>query len=404
MAEWSGAVPPSRPPKPSRPPSMLHAITNARVVTPEEVIEDGTVVFEEGRISGILRRRLPAGDGVLDAEGRHLLPGLVDLHSDAIEKQISPRPGVEFPAEGALLEMDNYFLSSGITTGFHALSFMEDFARSIRRSKTLCEMVHRNRQEALARHELHLRCELPEEGSVEAVEELLRSGETGLVSVMDHTPGQGQFRDLEWFRRYSIQDSGAEESQVAEAITQARRGEHSFAIERVERLAEAARASGTPLASHDDDSPHRVELLAGRAVGISEFPVNVESARRARELDLSVCMGAPNVLRGGSSGGNLCATEAIGLGLVDVLCSDYHPPSMLRSAFKLAEYGIIDLPEAVRLVTSGPARATGMTDRGETREGALADLVLIGGRLGLPTVCQAVVGGRPSFLADHGRE
>lgn len=384
---------------------MLHAITNARVVTPEEVIGGGTVIFEEGRISGILRRRLPAGDGVLDADGKHLLPGLVDLHSDAIEKQISPRPGVEFSAEGAFLEMDNYFLSSGITTGFHALSFMEDFARSIRRSKTLCEMVHRNRQNALARHELHLRCELPEEDSVEIVEEVLRSVESALVSVMDHTPGQGQFRDLEWFRRYSIQDSGAEESQVADAITEARHGRHSFAIGRVERLAEVAKELGTPLASHDDDdSPQRVELLAGQGVGISEFPIDVQSARRARELDLSVCMGAPNALRGGSSGGNLCATEAIGLGLVDVLCSDYHPPSMLRAAFKLAEHGIIDLPEAVRLVTSGPARAAGLTDIGEIREGALADLAVVGRRLGLPTVSQTIVGGRLSFVSGYSEQ
>lgn len=384
----------------SRLSNMLKAITNARVVTPEEVINGATVTFEEGKISGILRRVMPVSQETPDARGGYLLPGLVDLHSDAIEKHLSPRPGVEFSPETALLEMDNYFLSSGVTTGFHAISFRNNNVTSSPRSRELCEVVQRFRGESLAHHELHLRCEIPEDESVEAVEQMIlhsQNREVGLVSIMDHTPGQGQFRNLEWFRRYWVEDSGADESQVAAAIEEAQMNGHNLAMDRVERLARAANRASLVLASHDDDSSDRVEMLAEKGVGISEFPINVESARRARELGLSVCMGAPNVVRGVSSGGNLCATEAVHLGLVDALCSDYHPPSMLRAAFILARNGTVSLPAAVGLISKGPARAAGMLERGEIREGGLADVIVVGERLRMHSASQVIVEGKVKF-------
>ena len=375
---------------------MLRAINNARVVTPGGVVEGGSVVLEGKRIAGVLRRAGrsggPGGE-TLDAGGRYVLPGIVDLHSDAIEGQISPRPGLEFPEELAFVEMDRLFALSGITTGFHAVSFMEGRGRTVERGREVCDLIAGLRGEGLVRHELHLRCELPGRGTAEVVEEYLTLREARIVSVMDHTPGQGQFRDLEWFRRYWIEHRGADQNQVAAAIAEAGLRDAGAALERVDLVSRAARENGAILASHDDDTEERVELLAEKGVELSEFPINVPSARRAKELGVRVCMGAPNVVLGRSSGGNLGATEAVELGLVDALCSDYHPPSMLQAAFKLARGGVLTLPAAVGLVSSGPARAAGLADRGGIREGALADLIVVGERFRLPAIGATVVGG-----------
>lgn len=378
---------------------MLRAINNTRVVTPEGIVEGASVVLEDGRIAGISRWAEKTGK-VLDAGGRYLLPGMVDLHTDAIEKQISPRPGGEFPGELAFLEMDRLFAASGITTGFHAVSFMEGWDRSTENGRELVDLVVRCRREALVHHELHLRCELPQEANVGMVVEMLGRRTAKIVSVMDHTPGQGQFRDLEWYRRYRREHAGATDEQVATAIAEAEQRDGSEAEDRMDRVANAAREHGAVFASHDDDTPERVEMLAEKGARISEFPVNAEAALRARELGLSVCMGAPNVVRGISSGGNLSATEAISLGLVDALCSDYHPPSMLQAVFRLARYKVLPLHKAVGLVSEGPARAAGLPGFGEIREGAAADLVLLGKRLGTPVVTHTLVGGRVALAAD----
>jgi len=373
---------------------LLRAINNARVVTPDGVLEGASVVLEAGRIAGV-SRRAQGSDRALDAYGGYVLPGIVDLHGDAIEKQLAPRPRVELPGELAFLEIDRLFATSGVTTGFHAISFMEGRGRSFERGGRNAALVRRHRDGALVRHEPHLRCELPQEGSVAAVERELRGGGAGIVSLMDHTPGQGQFRDLEWFAHYWREDGGATNEQVRSALAEAESRDPAEALRHVERVAKAAREHGAVLASHDDDTEERVRLLAAAGVAISEFPVNVQSARRAKELGLSVCMGAPNVVRGRSSGGNLGATEAVKRGLVDSLCSDYHPPSMLQAAFKLAREGVLPLPKAVALVSSSPAHAARLADRGKVREGAVADLIVVGERLGLPTATHVVVGGEP---------
>jgi alpha-D-ribose 1-methylphosphonate 5-triphosphate diphosphatase len=268
---------------------------------------------------------------------------------------------------------------------------MDGFGRSPERGRRLYEMVVRYRSEGTVRHELHLRCELPDERSVDAVEALLSERKARIISVMDHTPGQGQFRDLEWYQRYRAQHVGADEREIARAVARVTHAHDGTPSERIDRIARAA--GGAVFASHDDDTAERVELLAGKGVRISEFPVSEAAARRARELGTLVCVGAPNVVRGRSLSGNLSATEAVRLGLADALCSDYHPPSMLLAAFKLAGDGVLPLHQAVGLVSSGPARAAGLSDRGEVREGALADLLVVGERLGLPAVARTVVAG-----------
>lgn len=243
---------------------------------------------------------------------------------------------------------------------------------------------------------------LAEELRVPSGEPLVALERVGFAGEVPLVYNKKHFRDLEWFRRY-WESRGRDEDEIAAALEEAEANGHGLAMDRVERVARIAAEHGAVLASHDDDTPERVELLARKGVRISEFPVNAESARRAGKLGLAVCMGAPNVVRGRSSGGNLSAAVAARLGLIDALCSDYHPPSMLQAAFKLARDGELALPAAVGLVTSGPARAAGLSGRGEIREGAVADLILVGERLGLPVVTHTIVGGAVASETAHER-
>jgi alpha-D-ribose 1-methylphosphonate 5-triphosphate diphosphatase len=373
---------------------VLGAISNATVVTPHGVVEGGTVLLDEGRVSGIVRRAPRVRGSKLDAAGRYVLPGLVDLHSDALETQTAPRTGAEIPPTLAFLEMDRYFASSGVTTGFHAIALVEGLGRTVAKGREHYGLVIRYRDGGLVRHELHLRCEVAQVNALEAVESLLPDHQTGIVSLMDHTPGQAQLSNLEWYKEHR----GVDEAQMA--VLQEAKVSGTSVLDHVRRVSWAAGEHNAILASHDDDTRERVESLAREGVRISEFPVNVEAARRAKELGLAVCVGAPNVVRGRSVNGNLSATAAVAFGLVDTLVSDYHPPSMLKAAFKLARDGVLPLHKAVDLISSGPARAAGLLDRGEVRQGAVADLLVIGERLGLPNVTHTIVGGRIVFAAE----
>jgi len=298
------------------------------------------------------------------------------------------------------LELDRYLASSGVTTGFHAIALVEGAGRTVARAREHYRLVARRRGEGAVRHELHLRCELAQEDALAVLEGLLPDRLARMVSLMDHTPGQGQMRNLGWYEENRGGKIGGLDEAPLAALLGAKGAEGAWTLGRVRRVARAAEEHGAVLASHDD-SPGRVELLAREGVRVSEFPVNPEAARRARELDLAVCVGAPNVVRGRSSGGNLSATEAVKAGLVDALVSDYHPPSMLQAAFKLAKDGVLPLHQAVGLVSSGPARTVGFSDRGEAREGALADLLVVGERFGLPTVTHAIVGGRVVLASER---
>lgn len=372
----------------------IRAITNARVVTSREVVEGASVVLEEGRIAGVSARTETSASGeTLDAAGRYVLPGMVDLHTDALERESAPRPGAYLPNDAAFLAADRLLASCGVTTAFDSVAFMDALPRRVSRAQSLCEAVLDLRHEALVRHELHLRCELPQPSSVEAVEALLRRGAASLVSVMDHTPGRRQFRDFASYERFYRETRGADEEVLNAALEAHEHSDDRTITKRMGRIFDAAREGGAVLASHDDDRPDEVRRLARRGLAVCEFPIDEKTARAAKGAGLVVCVGAPNALRGRSSGGNLSAREAIRKGLVDVLASDYHAPSMLLAAFRLADEGVLSLPGAVGLVCSRPARAAQMVDRGEIREGAAADVIVAGNRFGLPTVIHTIVAG-----------
>ncbi|AUG49324.1 alpha-D-ribose 1-methylphosphonate 5-triphosphate diphosphatase [Haloarcula taiwanensis] len=371
------------------------AIVGGRVVTPDAVVEGGVRV-EGDRIVSVGAVDADA-DTVVDANGRLILPGLVDLHGDDIETHLHPRSGARMPPSMALASADRANLAAGITTKFHAISFEDDADedRSPELAATLTDAIAAA-DDLLADHRLHARCEVTQRRCVDAVLDVVENGDADLVSVMSHVPGKGQFRDVEAFKRYY---ENADDRTVEEAEEMiAERTDISMATlrERVDRVVAAAHDAGAVTASHDDEDPAEVDRLSEAGVDITEYPITLETAERATDIGMTTAMGAPNLVRGESQWGNLSTADAIRAGVVDALVADYHPPSLLAGAF--VDTGE-PLPARVRRVSAAPADAVGLTDRGRIADGARADLLVVD-RDPTPTVTRALVAGQPVYCAD----
>jgi alpha-D-ribose 1-methylphosphonate 5-triphosphate diphosphatase len=372
------------------------AVVSGRVVTPERVIEGGVRV-EGDRIVDIGAVDDDA-DTVIEADGRLVIPGLIDLHGDDIEGHLHPRSGARMAVPMALASADRANISAGITTKFHAISFEldEEADRSPELATLLTDAITTT-GDLLADHRLHARCEVSQKRCVDAVLEVVGEGDADLVSVMSHIPGKGQFQDTETFKQY-YENAADHTVEEAEAMIE-RRTDVSMATlrERVDRVVEAAHDAGAVTASHDDENPEEVERLADSGVDITEYPITLETAERAAEVGMTTAMGAPNLVRGESQWGNLSTADAINAGVVDALVADYHPPSLLAAAF--VDTGE-SLAERVNRVSANPAEAVGLDDRGRLEVGARADLLVVD-RDPTPTVARALVAGRPVYRAER---
>lgn len=371
------------------------AVVGGRLVTPETVI-DGGVRIEGDRIAEV-GDIVDDADTVIDADGRLVLPGLVDIHGDDIEKHLHPRSGARMDTSMALASADRANVAAGITTKFHAISFEldEEANRSPELAGNLTDAIT-TANELLVDHRLHARCEVTQKRCVEAVIKVIDNGNTDLVSVMSHIPGKGQFRDIEAFRSYYENDTNRTVEEAEEMIETRVSIPMSTIRERVDRVVNRAHEAGVVTASHDDENPREVERLAESGVDISEYPITLETAERAAELGMTTTMGAPNLVRGESQWGNLATAAGIDAGVVDVLVADYHPPSMLASVF--VDTGE-SLPERVKRVSANPADAVGFADRGRIETGKRGDLIVVDPNP-TPTVTGAVVAGQPVYLAD----
>ncbi len=379
---------------------MQSLIYNANLVLPDRVIENGWLLIEDERIAALGEAATRPGlDGLssrVDAAGRFLLPGLIDLHCDNIEKIVEPRPGVYFDVQLGLLEVDRRLAINGITTEFHAIALDDNEfgTRSLNFAQDLVEAI-KTLEGNLIRHEFHARFEITSENGFGVICEMIRNRATRLVSLMDHSPGQGQYTSEDTYRAYVKRTYHRTDEQIDQQLAN-KRQQSEKAHQRIEVVAHLAREAGMALATHDDDNPAKIEQWPGLGVTMAEFPTTLPAATRARELGLAVCMGAPNVLRGKSSGGNLSALDAIRAGVCDVLCADYYPASMLSVVFKLASQNILSLPAAARLVTLAPAQAVGLHHEfGSLEAGKQADLILVdASRPALPTVNRLFVAGQ----------
>lgn len=353
---------------------------NARIVLAEHVIEHGYVAVENGRIAEIGEGQSPLRG--VDCGGDLLLPGLVELHTDHLEAHYTPRPKVQWDSLAAVISYDAQIATSGITTVLDSVRvWREEGAEDVDgQAGDLADAIDRARKAGLLRieHFLHLRCEVPMPMVVADAAALAGRPEVRLMSLMDHTPGQRQFRDPQKLREYYRGKSGLNDSELDFLFAKRLENHARYAADNYRGLIALAARNGTPLASHDDTTPDHVAQALTDAVAVAEFPTSVEAAAGLHEGGVKVLMGAPNLVRGGSHSGNVATADLAKEGLLDILSSDYVPSSLLLAALNLPNAAArYDLPAAIRTVTKTPAEVVGFADRGEIAVGKRADLIRV---------------------------
>lgn len=371
-------------------------LANARIVLEQEVVF-GSVQIAAGQILAVDQGR-PGQPGTIDLEGDYLIPGMIDLHTDNLEKHYQPRTGVEWDAVHAAISHDVQVIGSGITTVYDSITLGAATgweARAEWVEPMLAGLRHAREHEMLrADHLLHLRAEVTHPEVVAIFEGFLGDPLVRFMSLMDHAPGDRQSPDITDYRRRYLKTFGGDEAAVDEHIRSLVHASRTFGSENRRRLAEAARRSGIPFASHDDARREHVDEAALLGAVLSEFPTTLEAAEAARERELHVLMGSPNLIRGGSHAGNVAAGELARRGVLDILSSDYIPSSLLLAAFRLTrEEFAFSLPAAVATVSNNPADAAGLEDRGRIAPGLRADLVRVREVSGRPVVRMVWRGG-----------
>ena len=356
-------------------------LSNFRIVLADRVLENGALKIEDGVIAEI--SETPVANADVEGHGMLLMPGMIDMHGDMIEREIEPRPGVRMPMEMGLRDLDMKLATAGITTAYASLSFAPGSTyghmRSYDFTSEMIRAVVAARPNLLIDHRVHARFEVTFPAALSVVKELVGEGSVDLVSLCDHTPGQGQYRNLELQAANISKNKGISLEAAAEQLQQRIRDRRETAGDMTATLraiTQYCALHGVPVASHDDDTVEKVELMDSLGANISEFPVTLEAAREANRRGMLNAMGAPNALRGQSYSGNLSAREAHEAGVLDLLAADYHPSAMLPAVLVLGKTDPNGLPGAAKLTSLNPARALGLEDRGEIRVGLRADLLI----------------------------
>ncbi len=363
-------------------------IRNARVVTARETFIGCVVV--EGQTIRSVEPGATAVSGAEDWNGDWLLPGLVELHTDNLEKHLVPRPGVFWNATSATVTHDAQCAAAGITTVLDSI-VIGDLEPGGARSQTYqasIEALHACRDRGLMRvdHLLHLRCEVSAPDLLEIFEQYADDPLVELVSVMDHTPGQRQWRDLAKYRRYTERNGSIRDAEYERMIEERRSQQENFAATHRAGVVAASHARSIPLASHDDTEVEHVVQACDEQIDLSEFPTTIAAAQAARAAGIGIIMGGPNLVQGGSHSGNVSAAELAQRDLLDIMSSDYVPSSLIQSAFLLRNQLGWSLSKAVNTVSRNPAQAIALDDRGEIAHGKRADFIRVAECEGMPVV------------------
>ncbi|MCC6717693.1 MAG: alpha-D-ribose 1-methylphosphonate 5-triphosphate diphosphatase [Acetobacteraceae bacterium] len=369
-------------------------LTNCLLILPTEVVP-GSLVIRDGRIAEVQPGRSHAG-GAIDLDGDHLMPGVVDVHTDNLERQVQPRMTARWPSRSAMLAHDAQCASAGVTTVLDALC-LGDLGFNEARIKTFRDAIVD--LDALtgtgllkSDHFLHLRCELPATDMMELVDPVADHPLVRMVSLMDHSPGVGQFADMDRYwklRRDSGFTDDAIQARIDLLVDQRAR------VRDPNRRALLARVAhlDIELASHDDRTVEEIAENVADGIRISEFPVNMTAADAARASGMQIIAGAPNIVRGGSHSGNIAAADLVRAGRVDAFASDYVPAALVECAFLCVDQAGISLPEAIRTITDNPARMARLPDRGRLEAGLRADLARVRVHQGMPVVRQVWLAG-----------
>lgn len=353
-------------------------LSNAQIVLADEVIK-GSIKLVDGKIDDISSGASVIGE---DMDGDFITPGLIELHTDHLESHYAPRPKVRWNPIAAVQAHDAQIAASGITTVFDALriGFDDEAQTSIEDMRKLSAAIAEGKTAGRLRadHFLHLRCEVSAPDCRGAFERFGDHPLVKLVSLMDHAPGQRQFTDIETYKLYYLRKLKVSEDEFQNYCEMRQEQSRQNSASNRQIIANSCHERGIILASHDDATIDHVREAQEQGVKIAEFPTTQIAAKASKEAGMSVLMGGPNVVRGASHSGNVSARELAELGHLDIISSDYIPASMMQAAFALANVSeTISLPDAIRFVSTNPAKAVGLVDRGEIIEGKRADLVRV---------------------------
>jgi len=366
---------------------MTTILTNARLILADQVMA-GTVVLDGGRIVDVQPGR-SAVPGALDLEGDTLIPGVVDVHTDNLERQVQPRSNARWPSRSAMVAHDAQCAAAGVTTVLDALC-LGDLGFDKDRIRTFQDGIVD--LDALAdtgllksEHFLHLRCELPAPDMMDLLDPVAEHPRVRMVSLMDHSPGVGQYANIDRYRRMRLRE-GLDRDWIENRIVELQAQRARLRNPNRRRLLARMAPLSIILASHDDNTAEDIAENVADGIRISEFPVSMLAATEARAHGMLVIAGAPNIVRGGSHSGNVAAADLVRNGAVDAFASDYVPSSLIEAAFAAVGEAGITLAEGVALVTDRPARMAGLPDRGRIEPGLRADLVRLREHEGMPVV------------------
>ncbi|MEN9899414.1 MAG: hypothetical protein RLZZ152_458 [Pseudomonadota bacterium] len=361
------------------PTSTPVVFTNAQLVLQDEVVK-GSLTSQHGLIQHI-DQGLSSVSQAIDLQGDYLIPGLVEVHTDNFERHMMPRPKVRWDDSPALLAHDAEIAAAGITTVLDALGVGDADPDSVRGNdwdKVLnCISDFVDRGVLRADHFLHVRCELPAPNTLELFKPFVGHDLVKMMSVMDHTPGQRQWENIEHAWIYFSGKKGWTKQKFEERVAMAQDAQARYAKPHRAYLTQYCQDNQIALASHDDTTVAHVEEAFAEGATVCEFPTTVAAAQAARARNMLTIMGGPNVVRGGSHSGNVSAIELAKLGLVDILSSDYVPGSLMSATVRLTETTDLSLPQAVALVSRNPAKSIGLHDRGSLEVGLRSDLVQV---------------------------
>ena len=360
------------------------AITNGKIVQEHRILEGYALLIEQERIYDIVPEAALAYmelDEVVNAYGGYVTPGFIDMHSDHIEAMAAPRPSSIMDMELAVYEFEKECCTHGITTMFHSVSIWEGVGASPMRRpelvKQLADIIEKSHSQLhLIHHRFHMRFEIDNQEQFPLMLDYLRQKRVHLISFMDHTPGQGQYRNIEVYKNY-VRNARHMSDEDVEAEVNRRMNSEKLTLENIREAASLAQEQGISIASHDDDTKEKLDVVQSLGATISEFPITLEVAKEAKRRGMYTVVGAPNILLGGSHSGNMNAADAIVSAAADILCSDYYPASLLHAVFQMTKQGQ-RLQDMIAMVTIHPARATGIDqDYGSIEKGKKADLLII---------------------------
>ena len=360
------------------------AITNGKIVQEHRILEGYALLIEQERIYDIVPEAALAYmelDEVVNAYGGYVTPGFIDMHSDHIEAMAAPRPSSIMDMELAVYEFEKECCTHGITTMFHSVSIWEGVGASPMRRpelvKQLADIIEKSHSQLhLIHHRFHMRFEIDNQEQFPLMLDYLRQKRVHLISFMDHTPGQGQYRNIEVYKNY-VRNARHMSDEDVEAEVNRRMNSEKLTLENIRAAACLAQEQGISIASHDDDTKEKLDVVQSLGATISEFPITLEVAKEAKRRGMYTVVGAPNILLGGSHSGNMNAADAIVSAAADILCSDYYPASLLHAVFQMTKQGQ-RLQDMIAMVTIQQARATSIDqDYGSIEKGKKADLLII---------------------------